>query len=108
MSHVNQNDNGFFCLKVKLPRISEVKSKEEVFLGPQIRDVSRDTAPDKALSEAEEQHGKHLKQRSQISSETSRLKIMSQSSKNCSIAINLLDAKYHHKFIFWTHIQNSS
>jgi hypothetical protein len=62
MSHVNQNGSGFFCLKVKLPRISEAKNKEGVFLGPQFRGFSRDTASDKALSEAEEQRGGHLKQ----------------------------------------------
>jgi hypothetical protein len=40
MKAMDQNSNGFIYLKNKVPRISDATIKEEVFVGPHIRELT--------------------------------------------------------------------
>ena len=46
---MNQEEAAFTYLWEKFPRLSEAKSKESVFIGPQIRDIIKDEFFDKVL-----------------------------------------------------------
>ena len=40
---MNKDDSGFKFLKEKFPRISKAKINEEIFIGPQIREITNAT-----------------------------------------------------------------
>jgi len=46
---MNQEEAAFTYLREKFPRLSEAKLKEGIFIGPQIRDLSKDEYFDKLL-----------------------------------------------------------
>ena len=46
---VDQEEAAFTSLRVKFPRLSEVKVKEGIFIGPQIRDLIKDEHFDRLL-----------------------------------------------------------
>ena len=46
---MNQEEVAFTYLRVKFPRLSEVKVKDGIFIGPQIRDFIKDEYIDKLL-----------------------------------------------------------
>jgi len=46
---MNQEEVAFTYLRVKFPRLSEAKVKEDIFIGPQIRDLIKDKYIDKLL-----------------------------------------------------------
>jgi hypothetical protein len=46
---INQEDAAFTHLREKLPRLSEAKLKEGIFIGPQILDLIKDKYFDKLL-----------------------------------------------------------
>jgi hypothetical protein len=58
---VDQNNAGFMHLKNKFPRISYVKIKEGVFVGPHIGELIRDVKFVDQLSEVEKSAWKSLK-----------------------------------------------
>ena len=44
---------GFFYLQRKFPKISDAKIKEEIFIGPQIRELMKDQDIERSLNESE-------------------------------------------------------
>jgi len=46
---MDQEEAAFTYLREKLPRLSEAKLKEGIFIGPQIRDLIKDKYIDKLL-----------------------------------------------------------
>ena len=50
---MDQNTARFIYLKYKFPRISDVKIKEQVFVGHQIRELIQDIKSEDQLSEVE-------------------------------------------------------
>ncbi len=50
---LNKNGDGFRYLEAKFPRISEAKLKAGIFVGPQIRELMKDTHFEKKLVGAE-------------------------------------------------------
>jgi len=58
---VDQNSAGFMHLKNKFPRISDVKLKEGVFVGPHIGELIRDVKFVDQLSEVEKSAWKSFK-----------------------------------------------
>jgi hypothetical protein len=58
---MDQNSAGFRYLKNKFPRISDAKSKEGAFVGPQIRELLQDVKYEDQLSEVENAAWKSFK-----------------------------------------------
>jgi hypothetical protein len=56
---MDQNSAGFMYLKKMFHRISDAKIKEELLVGPQIRELMQDVKYEDQLSEVEKQHGNH-------------------------------------------------
>jgi len=50
---MNQEEAAFTYLREKFPRLSEAKLKEDIFIGPQIRDLIKDEYFDKLLQVSE-------------------------------------------------------
>ncbi|GBP27477.1 hypothetical protein EVAR_14298_1 [Eumeta japonica] len=51
---MNKDGGGFQYLKTKFPRISDAKMKEGIFVGPQIRELMKDSNFESTLNEAEQ------------------------------------------------------
>ncbi|GBP36303.1 hypothetical protein EVAR_85552_1 [Eumeta japonica] len=51
---MNKDGGGFQYLKTKFPRISDAKIKEGIFVGPQIRELMKDSNFESTLNEAEQ------------------------------------------------------
>jgi hypothetical protein len=58
---MNQNSAGFMYLKNKFPKISDVKIKEGVFVGPQMRELLQDIKFEDQLSGVEKAAWKSFK-----------------------------------------------
>jgi len=56
---MDQNRAGFMCFKNRFLKISDAKIKEQVFVGPQIRELIQDVKFEDQMSEVEKQHGNH-------------------------------------------------
>ncbi|GBP34939.1 hypothetical protein EVAR_26530_1 [Eumeta japonica] len=51
---MNKDGGGFQYLKTKFPQISDAKMKEGIFVGPQIRELMKDSNFESTLNEAEQ------------------------------------------------------
>jgi hypothetical protein len=58
---MDQNISGFMYLKIKFPRICDIKIKEGVIFGPQIRELIQGATFEDQLSEVEKAAWKSLK-----------------------------------------------
>jgi hypothetical protein len=79
---MDQNGNVFLYLKHKFLRINESKIKEGILVSPQIKEIMRQCAFKKTLSEAEGAAWRAFKPVTTISPETSSQRIMSNLKKS--------------------------
>lgn len=61
MKAIDRNGSGFLYLKEKIPKISDAKIKEGIFVGPQIRESIKDTTFAEKLSDLEKSAWKAFK-----------------------------------------------
>ncbi|KAH9631061.1 hypothetical protein HF086_015046 [Spodoptera exigua] len=58
---MDRNGSGFLYLKEKFPKISDAKIKEGIFVGPQIRELIKDSRFEEKLSDLEKSAWKSFK-----------------------------------------------
>ncbi|GBP17968.1 hypothetical protein EVAR_16910_1 [Eumeta japonica] len=66
---MNKDGGGFQYLKTKFPRISDAKMKEGIFVGPQIRELMKDSNFESTLNEAEQRAWTAFVETSEIGTE---------------------------------------